>query len=40
MANKKEKNTGIKILMFCGILAVLVIVGCVFFPHILFGWLQ
>lgn len=40
MANKKAKNpnaTGIKILIICGLIAVALIVGCVFFPDEIFG---
>lgn len=40
MAKKTGKsNAGITILMVCGVLAVLLIIGCVFFPDALFGWL-
>lgn len=39
MANKKEKNqnTGLIALLVCGVLAIALIVGCVFFPEQLFG---
>lgn len=39
MAKKKEKNpnSGLMVLMVCGIIAVLLIVGCVFFPDEIFG---
>lgn len=30
-------NKGVIILMVCGIIAVALIVGCVFFPDVLFG---
>lgn len=40
MPKKKKQNTGIATLMVCGIIAVLVIVGCVFFPDVIFGWLK
>lgn len=39
MANKKEisSNKGLMILMICGIIAVALIIACVFFPDIIFG---
>lgn len=39
MAKKKEKNpnSGLIVLMACGVIAVLLIVGCVFFPDEIFG---
>lgn len=39
MANKNEKNSniGVILLMICGLLAVALIVACVFFPDALFG---
>lgn len=37
---KGNQNTGITILMVCGVVAVLLIIGCVFFPDALFGWLR
>ena len=39
MANKKEKNSnaGVITLIVCGLLAVALIVGCVFFPEVIFG---
>ena len=39
MANKKEKNpnAGLITLLICGVIAVGLIVGCVFFPEQLFG---
>ena len=39
MAKKKEGNSniGIKILMICGLIAVALIIGCVFFPDLIFG---
>lgn len=39
MQKKKNGNIGIKILIVCGILAVLLIIGCVFFPNLIFGLL-
>lgn len=41
MANKKEMSShkGLIILMVCGITAVALIIGCVFFPEELFGFL-
>lgn len=41
MANKKElsSNKGLIILMLCGVIAVGLIIGCVFFPEELFGFL-
>ena len=41
MANKKELSThkGLIILMICGVIAVGLIIGCVFFPNELFGFL-
>ena len=39
MANKKEKNsnTGLITLLVCGLIAVALIVGCVFYPEQTFG---
>ena len=39
MANKKEKNSNIGLitLVICGVIAIALIVGCVFFPDELFG---
>ena len=38
MTNKPKNNdTGVKILAICGIIAVIIIVACVFFPDIIFG---
>lgn len=39
MAKQKAKNpnAGIITLMVCGVLAVALIVGCVFFPDAIFG---
>lgn len=39
MTKKKEGNSniGIKILMICGIIAVALIIACVFFPDVIFG---
>jgi len=39
MANKKKENpnTGVTILIICGLIAVALIVGCVFFPDVIFG---
>lgn len=41
MANKKELSShkGLIILMVCGVIAVGLIIGCVFFPNELFGFL-
>lgn len=39
MAKQKAKNSsaGLITLMVCGLLAVALIVGCVFFPEVIFG---
>ena len=39
MANKKEisSNKGLMILMICGIIAVALIIACVFFQDLIFG---
>lgn len=39
MAKQKDisSNKGITILMICGIIAVALIVACVFFPEVVFG---
>ena len=39
MAKQKGKNpnTGLITLVVCGIIAVAIIVGCVFFPNVIFG---
>lgn len=39
MTNKKEKNpnSGLITLLICGLIAVALIVGCVFFPDEIFG---
>lgn len=39
MANKqvKNSNSGLIALLLCGVLAIGLIVGCVFFPDELFG---
>jgi len=39
MAKQKNKNqnAGITTLMICGVIAIALIVGCVFFPDALFG---
>ena len=37
MAKQKKGDFGIKILMTCGIIAVLLIIACVFFPDLIFG---
>lgn len=41
MANKKTKNSnaGLITLLVCGLIAVALIVGCVFFPDEIFGFL-
>ena len=35
--NVKENNKGLMVLLICGIIAVALIVICVFFPNLLFG---
>ena len=39
MTKNKEKNSnaGLITLMICGVVAVALIVGCVFFPDVIFG---
>ena len=39
MTKNKEKNSnaGLITLMVCGVVAVALIVGCVFFPDVIFG---
>lgn len=39
MANKTEKNQnkGLMALLICGALAIALIIGCVFFPDVIFG---
>lgn len=39
MTKKKEmsSNKGLVILMICGLIAVALIIGCVFFPEEIFG---
>lgn len=37
MGTQKNGNTGMIILVVCGLLAVALIVGCVFFPKEIFG---
>lgn len=39
MTKKKESNSnaGLITLIVCGILAIALIVGCVFFPDVIFG---
>ncbi len=37
MKEKKNGNAGVITLIICGIITVLLIVGCVFFPDQLFG---
>lgn len=39
MSNKPETNTGLKVLAVCGIIAVILIVACVFFPDQVFGFI-
>lgn len=34
---EKSSNTGLILLIICGLLAVALIVGCVFFPDEIFG---
>lgn len=38
--NSGNSNTGATILIICGIIAVILIVACVFFPDQIFGLLQ
>lgn len=40
MKKQKNSNTGVTILIVCGIIAVILIVACVFFPNEIFGLLQ
>ena len=40
MVKQKEGNLGIKILMLCGIIAVALIIACVFFPDVVFGMIM
>lgn len=42
MSKKKGENTntGLVILMVCGLLAVAMIIACVFFPDTIFGMFQ
>lgn len=42
MAKTKNENSnsGAIILIVCGVLALLLIVACVFFPDVIFGWLM
>ena len=39
MAKQKDisSNKGVMILMICGIIAVALIIACVFFPEVIFG---
>ena len=39
MAKNKEKNpnTGVIVLIICGLAALALIIGCVFFPDAIFG---
>lgn len=38
MSNKPQNSdTGVKVLAVCGIIAVIIIVACVFFPDVIFG---
>lgn len=39
MTKKKETktNTGLIILLICGVIAIGLIIGCVFFPNEIFG---
>lgn len=32
-----NNNTGLKVLLICGIIAIALIILCVFFPDVLFG---
>lgn len=38
--NKGESNTGATILIVCGIIAIIIIAACIFFPEQLFGLLK
>jgi len=35
--NGKKANNGVTVLLICGVIAVALIVGCVFFPDAIFG---
>lgn len=37
MDNEKKSNGGLIALLICGLLAVALIIGCVFFPDEIFG---
>lgn len=37
---EKNKNTGLITLIVCGLLALALMVGCIFFPEQLFGFLK
>ena len=37
---KQESNKGLTILIICGILAIALMVGCIFFPEQLFGLIK
>ena len=39
MKAKKNKNVGAIVLVVCGILTVLLMIGCIFFPDQIFGFL-
>ena len=39
MKNKKG-NSGLMVLIICGLLAVAIMVACVFFPEQIFGFLK
>ena len=42
MGNNQQKNsnTGLIILGVCGVIATALIVGCVFFPEVIFGFFR
>lgn len=40
MNKQKNSNAGATILIVCGIIAVVLIIACVFFPNEIFGILQ
>lgn len=37
MNNNKQSNKGLAILIICGIIAMALIIACVFFPEQIFG---
>lgn len=36
---KEKKDAGLKILLICGVIAMIIIILCVFFPEQIFGLL-